>query len=126
MTYLILECLPKDDLGKERQIRQGNHMVKEKIIKDFENARAITLHHKSRSIEMARNTELQNLQISSSKNSLKEYLIEIGITKRMGKMIICFIYAKSRSLGKPLDEFRLLKNRYCNFQYFIRRTNFGF
>jgi hypothetical protein len=101
-------------------------MVKEKIIKDFENARAITLHHKSRSIEMARNTELQNLQISSRKNSLKECLIEIGITKRMKMMIICFKNAKSRNPEKPIEEFRLLKNRYCNFQYFIRRTNFGF
>ena len=101
-------------------------MVKEKIIKDFENARAITLHHKSRSIEMARNTKLQELQISTMYNSLIESLIKIGITKRMREVIICFKNAKSRSLEKPLEELRLLKNRYCNFQYFIRRTNFGF
>ncbi|MCX6158651.1 MAG: hypothetical protein NTY74_11805 [Ignavibacteriae bacterium] len=101
-------------------------MVKEIKIEDFEKERVITFQRITKSVEKARNTELKELQNSSRINSLIESLIEIGITKRMGKMIICFIYAKSRSLGKPLDEFRLIINSNCNFQYFIRRKNFGF
>jgi len=101
-------------------------MVKENKIVDFENGRFITFQRITKSVEKAGNTKLQELQISTMYNSLIESLIKIGITKRMREVIICFKNAKSRSLEKPLEELRLLKNRYCNFQYFIRRTNFGF
>jgi len=97
--------------------------------KDFDNCRFITTagesRTKSKSRGKARNIELQEMQFSSTINSLKENPVKNGITKRIEKMIICFTYAISRCLKKPRIEFRLLINSFCNIYNFTWRINFG-